>query len=118
MKYTHRVEYCLPLPIPLNAAINKEAVAAYEARRNSTENRNMNNEEVVRPHIPIAACLEAFTQEEIIEQFYSSAIGGKTTAKKLVIIIAIILMILRRFCLIDWSNSNIRSCNNFLYNDK
>ncbi|XP_073970641.1 ubiquitin specific protease 5 [Rhodnius prolixus] len=82
VKYTHRVEYCLPLPIPLNAAINKEAVAAYEARRNSTENRNMNNEEVVRPHIPIAACLEAFTQEEIIEQFYSSAIGGKTTAKK------------------------------------
>jgi ubiquitin carboxyl-terminal hydrolase 5/13 len=39
VKYTHRTEYSLPLPIPLEAAINKEEVAAYEAQRAEVEAR-------------------------------------------------------------------------------
>nr|CAD7445607.1 unnamed protein product [Timema bartmani] len=33
VKYTYRTEYSLPLPIPLEAAINKEEVTAFETRK-------------------------------------------------------------------------------------
>ncbi|XP_014252821.1 ubiquitin carboxyl-terminal hydrolase 5 [Cimex lectularius] len=80
VKYTHRTEYCLPLPIPLTAAVNKEEVEIYNTKKANGEKLESN--EVVRPHIPFAACLEAFRQIEIVEQFYSSALGEKTIAKK------------------------------------
>lgn len=37
MKYTYRTEYSLPLPITLEAAVNKEEVAAYEAQKAEVE---------------------------------------------------------------------------------
>jgi ubiquitin carboxyl-terminal hydrolase 5/13 len=37
---------------------------------------------VVRPRVPLSACLEAFAAPETIQDFYSSAIKGKTTAVK------------------------------------
>lgn len=37
---------------------------------------------MVRPKITLQDCLDAFTQTELVEQFYSTAIDGKTTAKK------------------------------------
>lgn len=37
---------------------------------------------LVRPKITLQDCLNAFTQTELVEQFYSTAIDGKTTAKK------------------------------------
>lgn len=37
---------------------------------------------MVRPKITLEDCLTAFTQTELVEQFYSTAIDGKTTAKK------------------------------------
>jgi ubiquitin carboxyl-terminal hydrolase 5/13 len=37
---------------------------------------------VVRPRIKLLSCLEAFSQAEIVEQFYSSALEEKTTAQK------------------------------------
>jgi hypothetical protein len=35
----YRTEYSLPLPIPLEAAINKEEVTAYEARKADAESK-------------------------------------------------------------------------------
>jgi ubiquitin carboxyl-terminal hydrolase 5/13 len=37
VKYLYRTEYSLPLPIALEAAINKEEVAAYEAQKAEVE---------------------------------------------------------------------------------
>ena len=37
VRYSYRVEYCLPLPIPLEAAVNKEEVAAYEKKKAEVE---------------------------------------------------------------------------------
>jgi ubiquitin carboxyl-terminal hydrolase 5/13 len=37
---------------------------------------------IVRPRIKLFSCLEAFSQAEIVEQFYSSALNEKTTARK------------------------------------
>lgn len=38
--------------------------------------------EIVRPRIKFVSCLEAFVQNELVDQFYSSAIQGKTIASK------------------------------------
>lgn len=39
-------------------------------------------DDVVRPRVPLSACLEAFAAPETIQDFYSSAIRGKTHAQK------------------------------------
>ncbi|XP_017890085.1 ubiquitin carboxyl-terminal hydrolase 5 [Ceratina calcarata] len=84
VKYTYRPEYLLPLPIPVEAAVNKEEVAAYEALKSETEakGQKLDSNTLVRPRIKLSSCLEAFIQPETVEQFYSSALNEKTTAQK------------------------------------
>ncbi|XP_065340224.1 ubiquitin carboxyl-terminal hydrolase 5 [Cloeon dipterum] len=84
VKYTYRTEYCLPLPIPEDAATNKEQLAAYLAQKKAAEDAGQRYEgDVIRPHIKLDSCLETFSQAENIEQFYSTAINDKTTASKI-----------------------------------
>lgn len=40
------------------------------------------DEEIVRPRIPLAACLENFYAPEEVQDFYSSAINTRTSAIK------------------------------------
>ncbi|KAJ9588235.1 hypothetical protein L9F63_018399, partial [Diploptera punctata] len=77
VKYTYRTEYSLPLTIPLEAAVNKEEVAAYEAQKAEAEakGQNLDPNNVVRPRINLFSCLDAFSQSEIVEQYYSSALN-------------------------------------------
>ncbi|KAG4066703.1 hypothetical protein HA402_007339 [Bradysia odoriphaga] len=84
VKYTAREEWCLPLPIPLHLATNITEVREYEARLAEAESKGQKLEPdaLVRPRIPLMACLQTFAQDEIVEQFYSTAINDKTTAKK------------------------------------
>ncbi|XP_012275287.1 ubiquitin carboxyl-terminal hydrolase 5 [Orussus abietinus] len=84
VKYTYRPEYSLPIPIPLDAAVNKDELAAYEAKIKEAEARGvkLDTEAKVRPRINLASCLDAFSRTEIIEQFYSTALNEKTTALK------------------------------------
>lgn len=84
VKYTHRSDTILALHIPLEAAVNKEEVSAYEARKAEFEaqGKRLEPEALVRPRIKLFSCLEAFTQTEIVEQFYSTAVNAKTTARK------------------------------------
>lgn len=84
VKYTYRSDWMLPLNIPLEAAVNKDEVTAYEARKAEAEaqGKRLAPEELVRPKIKLFSCLEAFTQSEIVEQFYSTALKDKTTARK------------------------------------
>ncbi|XP_076234038.1 ubiquitin specific protease 5 isoform X2 [Calliopsis andreniformis] len=84
VKYTHRPEYLLPLPIPLEAATNKDEVAAYEALKKETEEKGqkLDSNMLVRPRIKLSSCLQAFIRSETVEQFYSSALNEKTTAQK------------------------------------
>ncbi|CAG2061831.1 unnamed protein product [Timema podura] len=84
VKYTYRTEYSLPLPIPLEAAINKEEVTAFETRKTELKAKGlrMDLDHVVRPRVKLFSCLDSFSQSEIVEQFYSTAINAKTTARK------------------------------------
>lgn len=84
VKYTYRTEYSLPLPIPLHEAVNKEQVSQYEMKKAELEAKGQRIDPnlLVRPHIKFFSCLEAFSQPELVEQFYSTAIKGNTTARK------------------------------------
>ncbi|XP_034176888.1 ubiquitin specific protease 5 [Osmia lignaria lignaria] len=84
VKYTYRPEYLLPLSIPVEAAINKEEVEAYEKAKKEAEakGQKLDSNAFVRPRIKLSSCLQAFIRSEIVEQFYSSALNEKTTAQK------------------------------------
>lgn len=84
VKYTSRDEYVLSLNMPLEAAINKDEVAAYELRKAELEanGKKMDTNTIVRPRIKLFSCLELFGQTENVEQFYSTALNAKTTARK------------------------------------
>eukprot|EP00271_Cylindrocystis_brebissonii_P006504 TRINITY_DN19281_c0_g1_i1.p1 TRINITY_DN19281_c0_g1~~TRINITY_DN19281_c0_g1_i1.p1 ORF type:complete len:853 (+),score=178.72 TRINITY_DN19281_c0_g1_i1:93-2651(+) len=84
VRYTWRTDNVLSLSIPLSAAVNKEALAAFERLRKDKEaaGEKITDDEKVRPRVPLQACLEAFQSSEEITGFYSSAINGVTTAIK------------------------------------
>ncbi|XP_029173913.1 ubiquitin carboxyl-terminal hydrolase 5 isoform X2 [Nylanderia fulva] len=84
VKYTHRPEYILPLPIPLELAVNKDEVTAYETQKKEAEakGQKLDSNTLVRPRIKLLSCLESFSRSEIVEQFYSSALNEKTIAHK------------------------------------
>ncbi|GJP68268.1 hypothetical protein CLOP_g25002 [Closterium sp. NIES-67] len=84
VKYTQRPDNVWSLPIPLDAATNKDQVAAFEVLKKERESRGekMANEEVVRPRVPLSACIDRFAAQETIPGFFSTAINGHTTALK------------------------------------
>lgn len=84
VKYTNRCDYCLALPVPVEAAINKDEVVQYEAKKKEMEavGKTLDPKELVRPRIPLSACLQCFQADEIVDDFYSSAVKGKCTARK------------------------------------
>ena len=86
VRYKQRKEEYLPLPVPMEAAVNLDQVEAYRAKKEEAEAKGerLSGDEIVRAKIPIEAVLKAFLQEEIVDDFYSSAIKSKTTAKKTV----------------------------------
>ncbi|KAL4716665.1 hypothetical protein ACJJTC_004784 [Scirpophaga incertulas] len=85
VRYTQRTEHHLPLPVAIEAATNATQVREYEQRRATAESagQRLDPSEVVRPHIPFQACLEKFMKEEVVEQFFSSALNKKVTARKI-----------------------------------
>ncbi|KAF7269329.1 hypothetical protein GWI33_017650 [Rhynchophorus ferrugineus] len=85
VKYITKSETCLSLNIPMEAATNKEEVAAYELMKSQLEAEGKRVDPsvpIVRPKINFTSCLESFTQPEIINSFYSSAVNGNVTARK------------------------------------
>ena len=86
VRYKQRKEEYLPLPVPMEAATNLEELEQYKTKKAEAEAKGerLPPEETVRAKIPVHAMIEAFLQEEVVDDFYSSAIKGKTTAKKTV----------------------------------
>ncbi|KAK9892573.1 hypothetical protein WA026_020954 [Henosepilachna vigintioctopunctata] len=84
VKYLTRSDVILPLMIPMEAAINKEEVATYEAKKTELESqgKHIDLNQLVRPKIKFFSCLEAFLQSELISNFYSTAAGKMVTARK------------------------------------
>lgn len=59
-------------------------VTAYEARKAEAEaqHKKLEPNALVRPKIKFFSCLESFLQNEIINNFYSTAVKGNVFARK------------------------------------
>ncbi|XP_077254029.1 ubiquitin-specific protease 14 [Tasmannia lanceolata] len=82
--YNRRIDYILSLNIPLHEATNKEQLEAFnklKAQRN-LEGKEVAGDEIVRPRVPLEACLASFSAPEDVYEFYSTALNAKTTAIK------------------------------------
>lgn len=79
VKYTHRVESCLPLHVDQNWATNKDEVEAFKQQ---VESNPSSPPDLVRPKIPFTACIEQFAKAETLTDFYSAAISARTEADK------------------------------------
>ncbi|XP_055364247.1 ubiquitin carboxyl-terminal hydrolase 13 isoform X5 [Betta splendens] len=82
VRYTQRVDYCIQLPAPIEAATNREELLAYEAKRKEAEENTRAPPEPVRARIPFTACLQAFTEPENVPDFWSSALQAKSAGVK------------------------------------
>ncbi|TKS74648.1 Ubiquitin carboxyl-terminal hydrolase 13 [Collichthys lucidus] len=82
VRYTQRVDYCIQLPAPIEAATNREELLAYEVKRKEAEDNMRAPPEPVRARIPFTACLQAFTEPENVPDFWSSALQAKSAGVK------------------------------------
>ncbi|KAL6199239.1 hypothetical protein ACLB2K_029025 [Fragaria x ananassa] len=82
--YNRRLDYILSLNIPLHEATNKEELAAFQKLKaeKASEGKEVSSDEIVRPRVPLEACLASFSSPEEIQDFYSTALKAKTTAVK------------------------------------
>ncbi|KAJ7981674.1 Ubiquitin carboxyl-terminal hydrolase [Quillaja saponaria] len=82
--YNKRHDYILSLNIPLHEATNKEELKAFHKLKveKSAEGKEVSNDEIVRPRVPLETCLGNFSAPEEIHEFYSTALKAKTTAVK------------------------------------
>ncbi|KAJ1122418.1 hypothetical protein NDU88_000905 [Pleurodeles waltl] len=82
VKYTQRVDYIMQLPVPMDAATNKEELCDYEERRHQAEEEKQPLPELVRAKVPFMACLEAYGAPEQVDDFWSPALQAKSVAVK------------------------------------
>ncbi|XP_054839302.1 ubiquitin carboxyl-terminal hydrolase 13 isoform X2 [Eublepharis macularius] len=82
VRYTERVDYLMQLPVAMEAATNKDELIAYELKRREAETARRPPPEFVRARIPFSACLQAFSEPENVEDFWSSALQAKSAGVK------------------------------------
>ncbi|XP_077682440.1 ubiquitin carboxyl-terminal hydrolase 13 [Eretmochelys imbricata] len=82
VRYTERVDYLMQLPLAMEAATNKDELIAYELKRREAEAARRPPPELVRAKIPFSACLQAFSEPENVEDFWSSALQAKSAGVK------------------------------------
>ncbi|KAJ6417267.1 hypothetical protein OIU84_003055 [Salix udensis] len=82
--FNKRLDYILSLNIPLHEATNKEELEAFHKLKAEkiSEGKDVSSDEIVRPRVPLAACLASYSAPEEIQDYYSTAMKAKTTALK------------------------------------
>ncbi|NXG30932.1 UBP13 hydrolase, partial [Dromaius novaehollandiae] len=82
VRYTERVDYIMQLPVAMEAATNKDELIAYELKRREAEAARRAPPELVRAKIPFSACLQAFSEPNNVDDFWSSALQAKSAGVK------------------------------------
>ncbi|KAJ8418924.1 hypothetical protein AAFF_G00004230 [Aldrovandia affinis] len=82
VRYSQRVDYHMQLPVPLEAATNREELITYETKRREAEENRGVPPAPVRARVPFTACLQAFNEPENVDDFWSSALQAKSAGVK------------------------------------
>ncbi|XP_055335096.1 ubiquitin carboxyl-terminal hydrolase 5-like isoform X2 [Paramacrobiotus metropolitanus] len=84
VRYVSRSDYVWAVPIPMEMAMNKHELAAFEERKAAAaaSGTKPSATEIVRPMLSFSSCVQAFAATEELEDFYSSAMMAKTKAAK------------------------------------
>ncbi|XP_061883827.1 ubiquitin carboxyl-terminal hydrolase 13 isoform X2 [Entelurus aequoreus] len=82
VRYSQKVDYCIQLPAPMEAATNAEELLAYEVKRREAEEKMTAPPGPVRARIPFSACLQALTEPHNVPDFWSSALQAKSAGVK------------------------------------
>nr|XP_033815364.1 ubiquitin carboxyl-terminal hydrolase 13 isoform X4 [Geotrypetes seraphini] len=82
VRYTERVDYLMQLPVAMEAATNRDELIAYELKKKEAEMLKRPPPELVRARVPFSACLQAFTEPENVNDFWSSALQAKSAGIK------------------------------------
>lgn len=78
VRYTNRVESCLPLHVDLDLALNMDEVQeAKKAEADSTATTGK-----VRPKIKLMSCIDSFSRTETLTGFFSNAVKKRVNAHK------------------------------------
>ncbi|KAG8637102.1 hypothetical protein MANES_15G081800v8 [Manihot esculenta] len=82
--YNRRLDYILSLNIfHCMKLIIKELEAFQKLKAGEvSEGKDVSSGEIVRPRVPLEACLASFSAPEQIQEFYSTPLKAKTTAQK------------------------------------
>ncbi|KAJ1087675.1 hypothetical protein NDU88_000842 [Pleurodeles waltl] len=82
VRYSQRVDHVMQLPVALEAATNREELIAHEVKRKEAETAKRPTPEPVRARVPFSACLQAFSEPDNVDDFWSSALQAKSAAIK------------------------------------
>lgn len=82
VNYVDKSDYLLSLPIPLDKASNLEEVSAYLKEKEKAESEERTLPDIVRSKVKLSDCLDQFAREELIDDYYSTAVNQKVQAKK------------------------------------
>ncbi|KAH0852112.1 hypothetical protein HID58_094202 [Brassica napus] len=85
VSYNKRDDCILSLNIPLQEATNKDELEAINNQKQAKDWKKIiceSTDDIVRPRVPLEACLATFASPEQIHDYYSTALKGKTTAIK------------------------------------
>ncbi|XP_053566142.1 ubiquitin carboxyl-terminal hydrolase 13 [Bombina bombina] len=82
VRYSQRVDYLMQLPVAMEAATNKDELIAYELKKREAETARRPVPELVRAKIPFSACLQAFSEPDNVDDFWSSALQAKSAGVK------------------------------------
>uniref|UniRef100_A0A5B7C534 Ubiquitin carboxyl-terminal hydrolase n=1 Tax=Davidia involucrata TaxID=16924 RepID=A0A5B7C534_DAVIN len=81
--YNKRHDYILSLSIPLHKAMNKKDTSYKLNAEKDSEGKDVRSANAIeRPMVHLSDCLDTFSAEEEVHDFYSTALNAKTTATK------------------------------------
>ncbi|KAL8144321.1 hypothetical protein V2J09_017353, partial [Rumex salicifolius] len=82
--YNKRFDYILSLNIPLHEATNKEQLESFNKLKDEMKEagNELSTDEIVRPRVPLEACIASYSAPEEVQEFFSSALKAKVTAIK------------------------------------
>ncbi|CAM9751807.1 unnamed protein product [Lampetra fluviatilis] len=82
VRYQHRPEHSVSLPVPLESAHNRGELLEVERKRREAVEQGRPEPRGVRARVPFGACMQAFAEPQNVDDFWSSELQAKAPAVK------------------------------------